>query len=441
MGPRKKVIRQLASVMLNGRLSRAGLMARGARILGRRPACLNRLADKIISELGIGRRPRIFRLEQLIRSDPSFQKAFEKRPIAAISQFYIQPRMCPADGPPEHWNLPAIHTQNELAQWLNLMPNELEWFADCRSLEAKVPEGPLRHYNYRWQSKKDGSARLIEAPKHRLKCIQRKLLTDILNSIPTHNAVHGFRSKRSILSFVKPHVGKFMVLKLDLKDFFPSILRAHIMAIFLTAGYPETVSRFLTGLCTNSASDKIIKACPGVDNFKQLRRAKLLYTRPHLPQGAPTSPALANLAAYHLDCRLEGLAKAVDASYTRYADDLVFSGGSDFGRMIKRFYIRACAIALEEGFEVNTHKTRIMPQSVTQRAAGVVINQKTNAPRVLYDQLKAVIHNCIKHGPDEQNRTGIPEWRAHLMGRIAHVEMLNPERGSKLWAAFNLIRW
>jgi hypothetical protein len=168
---------------------------------------------------------------------------------------------------------------------------------------------------------------------------------------------------------------------------------------------------------------------------------KLLYQRPHLPQGAPTSPALANLASYRLDCRLAGLAEAVGARYTRYADDLAFSGDRDFGRMIDRFYIRVCAIALEEGYEVNTRKTRLMRQPVSQRAAGVVLNHHLNAPRANYDRLKAIIHNCVVHGPNEQNRVSATDFRAHLAGQIAHIEMLNPARGKKLREQFQRIQW
>ena len=155
-----------------------------------------------------------------------------------------------------------------------------------------------------------------------------------------------------------------------------------------------------------------------------------------MPQGAPTSPALANLAAHRLDARLAGLARAAEASYTRYADDLVFSGGESFARSIARFPVHAAAIALEEGFAVQHRKTRVMRQGVRQRAAGVVINQKTNITRDDYDQLKAILYNCVRHGPSEQNRGGVADFRAHLAGRVAYVARLNPQRGEKLSRLF-----
>jgi hypothetical protein len=168
---------------------------------------------------------------------------------------------------------------------------------------------------------------------------------------------------------------------------------------------------------------------------------KLLYQRPHLPQGAPTSPSLANLAAYRFDCRLAGLSKAAGVNYTRYADDLIFSGGKEFEREVERFYIRVCAIALEEGFEVQTRKTRIMRQSVSQQAGGVVLNRRMNVRRSYYERLKAILHNCAVHGPVGQNRNNVADFRAHLLGQISYVEKLNPIRGKKLRSRFDRIIW
>ena len=111
---------------------------------------------------------------------------------------------------------------------------------------------------------------------------------------------------------------------------------------------------------------------------------------------------------------MTGLARIAEASYTRYADDLVFSGGESFARSIARFPVQVAAIALEEGFAVQHHKTRVMRQGVRQRAAGVVINQKPNITRDDYDQLKAILYNCVRHGPNDQNRAGAADFRAHI---------------------------
>jgi hypothetical protein len=293
--------------------------------------------------------------------------------------------------------------------------------------------------------KRSGSLRLIEAPKPRLKQLQRRLLDEILVHIPPHDAAHGFRPGRSVTSFVAPHVGRTIVLKMDLRDFFVSITSARVMAIYLTAGYPEPVARLLTGLCTNTVPLAVWNQTGPLQldpaRLAASWQARRLYRQPHLPQGAPTSPALANLAAHRLDARLAGLARAAEAGYTRYADDLVFSGGESFARSIARFPVHAAAIALEEGFAVQHRKTRVMRQGVRQRAAGVVINQKPNIIRDDYDQLKAILHNCVCQGPGEQNRAGVADFRAHLAGRVAYVGRLNPERGARLVRLFERIGW
>jgi hypothetical protein len=352
--------------------------------------------------------------------------------------------MTPAPGPPASWPLPAIATPADLASFLVLAPNQLDWFADCQSREGDDRDDPVRHYRYRWVGKPSGSFRLIEAPKSRLKQFQRKLLDAILLPIPPHDAAHGFRPGRSVTTFVEPHVGQTIVLKMDLADFFASITSARVIAIYLTAGYPEAVARVLTGLCTNTVPLSVWNLLETERDLARSTgnwRSRRLYREPHLPQGAPTSPALANLAAYRLDARLAGLARTAEARYTRYADDLVFSGGDAFARTIARFPSHVAAIALEEGFHVQHRKTRVMRQGVRQRAAGVVINQKINITRNDYEQLKAILCNCARHGPHSQNRAGVADFRAYLAGRVAHVARLNPERGQRLTRLFERIGW
>ena len=349
--------------------------------------------------------------------------------------------MGPAPGPPSAWAVPEITTTAALARRFELGPAELDGYADLQARGLRSPAGRLRHYDYRWVAKSNGSARLIEAPRPRLKAIQRRLLDEILAHIPPHDAAHGFRAGRSVRTFAGPHVGRRAVLKLDLRDFFPSIPAARVAAIFRTAGYPEPVARALAGLCTNAVPADAWDHPDAPARGPETWRLRRLFRSPHLPQGAPTSPALANLCAFRLDARLAGLAASAGAEYTRYADDLAFSGGPDFARSIARFSVHAHAVALEEGFAINPRKTRVMRRGVRQRVAGVVVNERLNVTRSDYDALKATLHNCLVLGPAGQDRSGHPDFRAHLAGRVAHVAMLNPERGRRLREMLARVAW
>lgn len=434
------IARHLAEVLVEGSWDEDDLIERGRRLLGRRQGLLA-LARRLREALGAGSRPRAALVEKFLRTDADFRRACQRKVPRLDWRDRLPPVMRPAEGPPSSWPIPALTTPTLLAEWLGLTEPELEWFADCQARGVRRPAGPLRHYGYRWQTKSSGSARLIEAPKPRLKMVQRHLLDELLAGIPPHEAAHGFRPGRSVRSYVDPHVGRSVVLKMDLRDFFPSISASRVTALFLTAGYPERVARLLSGLCTNSIPLDIWAdpGCP-VHGPEQWRLARL-YRTPHLPQGAPTSPALANLCVYRLDCRLAGLADSARARYTRYADDLAFSGGPELERSIDRFHIAACAIALEEGHVVQTRKTRVMRQGVRQRVAGVVLNGRPNVARPDYDALKATLHNCWKYGPEGQNRQGHADFRAHLRGRIDHVGTLNADRGRRLRVLFDRIAW
>src|SRR5262249_45093514 len=157
-------------------------------------------------------------------------------------------------------------------------------------------------------AKSSGRSRLLEAPKSHLKAIQRRILHEILDRIPVHSAARGCRPGGSVNGYVAPHVGQRIVLRMDLRHFFPSLGSGRVLALFRTAGYPAAVVRLLTGLCTNVVPDDVLNQ-PGWKGERQVDRT--LFANPHLPQGAPTSPALANLCVYRLDCRLTALAENV----------------------------------------------------------------------------------------------------------------------------------
>ncbi len=339
------------------------------------------------------------------------------------------------------WKIPPIASVGELSEFLYLPSRLIDWLALHRH----------SHYRTKLIRKRSNGLRLLEAPKARLKAVQHRIASEILNAVPSHSAAHGFVRKRSAVSYVQPHVNQSIVLHMDLKDFFPSTSAARVFGLFRSLGYPYAVTHLLCNLCTAVTSTDALDNAAGalgaqlspfsIQDHAARERLRSLYGRGHLPQGAPTSPALANLIAYRLDCRLTGLAASAGITYTRYADDLLFSGTRDFGHAVKSFAVQVAAIALDEGFDVNFRKSRVMRSSTRQFAAGIVLNQRTNIRRDEYDQLKATLHNCVKHGPAEQNRQSRPDYRMHLLGKINWVKQLNPARAEKLTKIFAEIDW
>ena len=342
------------------------------------------------------------------------------------------------------WPVPDLASAGALAGWLEVAPGHLDWLADARGLERTTATERLRNYRYSWLPRAAGPPRLIERPKARLKAIQRRLLHEILDWIPAHESAHGFTRGRSVRSHAAAHTGRYVVVGLDLEDFFASVVAGRVFGIFRTAGYPEPVAHVLTALTTNAVPVEEWASVPrprdpGLVGAHH-RLGRRLAT-PHLPQGAPTSPALANLAAFVLDRRLAALARATGVTYTRYADDLTFSGPASLLRGADRFRSSVADIAREEGFRVNERKSTLMTRAGRQRVCGVVVNQRLNVARTEYDELKAILHNAARSGPASQNRHAVADFRAHLLGRIAWVESLHPGRGERLRARFEVIDW
>lgn len=365
----------------------------------------------------------------------------EERPSLA-GYFTYHPRMAQAPAAMGGIALPALPTVGELADWLKLSVEELEWFAGVRVRDGRRIAEHLNHYRYQWVPKANGGVRLLEIPKRRLAAMQRRILDEMLYFVPPHEAAHGFRPRHSALSHAAGHVGREAVLRMDLRDFFVSLPGSRVHALFATLGYPAGVARLLTGLTCHITPKAVLRErMAGQAHDATAWRAWSAWFAPHLPQGAPSSPALANLCAFGLDLRLAALADDAGARYTRYADDLAFSGERSLVRGIDSFKRTVTMIAAAEGFAINTRKTRLMLRSQRQQLTGVVVNAGTNIRRDDYDQLKAALHNCVRHGPASQNRENLRNFRAHLAGRIAHVSQLNPARGARLAASFAAIAW
>jgi RNA-directed DNA polymerase len=412
-----------------------------ARATGKRHAWASYLIRRLLT--AFTEKPAYRGLVNFLTKDKGFNRVCHKNnwhEFFPVRSLYF-PANIPIPRPAWAPDIPDIRTLVALAQWLKVKPGRLAWLADPSGRNRLHPKGPLRTYRYRWVAKSSGRIRLLEIPTPILKRTQRKLLDDLLNLVPAHSAAHGFRSGRSAITNASPHCGRAIVIGFDLKDFFPSVIVGRVFALFRTLGYPSPVARLLAGLCTTRLPHDIWDARPnpafdGSDHFRWQK-----FGARHLPQGVPTSPAIANLVAYRLDCRLSGLAAELDAIYTRYADDLTFSGGPELARCAKRLTSLVAQIVEDEGFTLNLRKTRVQSRAMRQTVTGIVVNARTNPPRAEFDQLKAILTNCIRKGADTQNREHRSDFRAHLMGKIAHFSAINPSRGQKLWELFDRIVW
>ncbi len=375
------------------------------------------------------RRPTIRDLAENVSEKPPYAFA---RPCVFGGYFDLA-----SDGQPDRLaanGLPPLVTPTDLAAWLGLAPARLAWLIH-RFSDLQVPAvHQAAHYHYRWIAKRSGGERLIEAPKPLLKAVQEKILREILDKVPPHTAAHGFRPGRSIVTNAHPHVGQRVLVKVDLQNFYPSVSYSRVVAIFRSLGYSREVSTWLARLTTTKLP---------LDFVRQSRKQKKWspYLSRHLPQGAPTSPALANLSAFALDLRLAGLARTFSARYTRYADDLSFSGDGSLVRGLRVFLPLVHRIIRNCRFVPHPDKGKILRSQMRQVVTGVVVNARTNIRRADFDRLKALLHNCAQLGPASQNRAAHPHFAYHLLGRIAHVRALNPARGEKLLALYRQINW
>ncbi len=311
----------------------------------------------------------------------------------------------------DQYQLPTLADASEVAAFAGVAEDELAalmrpgTLAGSGYVEFEIP-------------KAKGGTRRIAAPRTPLRKIQRKILDEILAKVPLHEACHGFVPGRSTVTNAKPHVGAAIVIKLDLKDFFPTVHYRRVKGLFEHLGYGADVAATLAGLTTyrpKLADGTVV--WPGM-----------------LPQGAPTSPAIANLTCRRLDHRLTKLAAKYGAVYTRYADDLTFSFAQVPEIRIGRFLWWVDAICQQEGFTERDDKRRILRAKHQQRVTGLVVNQRVNVPRKDRRRFRAILHNCAKHGLASQAR-GHDDFAAYLAGYAAYVHMVDPTLGSAYIAA------
>ena len=379
-------------------------------------------------------------LASLIERDSGYERAWSA-PNPPFARRYIlraRERLNPLPLGLERSQMPCWLNSSDLARWMGLSAGGLWRLTKASSWQRRAPLGQ-QHYHYKLLAKRNGGWRLLEAPLPYLRCLQRRLLDDLLDRVPPHEACCGFTLERSVLDHARAHAGRPVVLKFDLQDFFASVRASRVHAMFATLGYPEQVTRELTLLCTTATPEPVLRRMheAGHLTWTQLQRLR----DPHLPQGAPTSPALANLCAFRLDLRLDGLAYVLGARYTRYADDLVFSGDEHLRRVAPRIEKWVAKIAFEEGFVLNHRKTRCLSQGQRQTVCGIVVNERSSMKREEFDRLKAILHRCATSGPWAQNRDSVEHWKEVLRGKVAWAQQLKPTKAAKLKSLFDRIDW
>lgn len=313
-------------------------------------------------------------------------------------------------------NLPLIFKPEDLAYQLGISLRQLNWLAYARD----------GRYNRLELTKANGAIREIQAPTPKLKSVQKWIAEHILQKRRPHKYATAYFPGSRLLDNANPHVGRKVVVRLDLKDFFPSITFSQVRSVFTDFGFTYSVSRLLANLCCYEGK---------------------------LVQGAPSSPALSNLVAKRIDSRIAGIKKAEaskpkDAGrwkfyYSRYADDLIFS--SDEEKVLKILPL-VRQIVREEGFQINEDKTRIMRSGRQQQVTGIIVNERPNISSRDTRFLRTVLHNAKIHGIAstmrrwEENGLQKLQSSAHfrqiLAGKIAFVSSVNPEKGNKLLDTF-----
>lgn len=241
---------------------------------------------------------------------------------------------------------------------------------------------PERYYRNFSIPKRQGGERIISAPYPTLMKVQRWIYENILCPVTVlPNCVTGFVPKKSILDNASPHLGNRFLVKMDIKDFFPSVTLNRVIMVFRNFGYHKRLSYALAALCCKDGS---------------------------LPQGSPTSPILSNIIAKRLDKRIMGFAKTTGLVYTRYADDITLSGD-----VITLSHIRFIErIIREEGFEPNLSKTQLLGPGVKKVITGVsVSSEKATIPKNMKRRIRQEAYYIKRFG---------------LKGHIKHESIIDP---------------
>ena len=430
----------IARAMLTTPVSRFGM-------LERMPLC-TRFSDEANRELvdlmlarGLNGLWTVERLADELEDESTFYIACDMAKRRPLIHGWFMTRATTLAAPPEalrqverpHW--PSV---GALADALDVPVPGLWRLTRSASWQRQAPLAD-QHYRYELLPKRTGGWRLLEVPHPYLRALQRKVLDALVARVPPHEAACAYVRGRSVVDHARAHAGQAVLLKFDLRDFFATVRASRVHATFVELGYSPAVARELMALCTTATPEPVLERlrADGGLTWAQARS----FRDAHLPQGAPTSAALANLCAFRMDTRIAGLARALGARYTRYADDIVLSGDAGLLRWADRVEARIGAFALDEGFALNHRKTRRVTRARRQQVCNIVVNERPNLPRAEFDRLKAQLHACVTKGAAAQNRDGLPNWEQHLRGRVAWAGQLNADKAQRLRRLLDRIDW
>jgi RNA-directed DNA polymerase len=257
-----------------------------------------------------------------------------------------------------------------------------------------------RYYHHISLKKKTGGNRAIDSPHRQLKALQRWVLKNILERLSVSDYAKGFVPKTSLVDNALPHVGNQYVLKIDLKDFFPSIKASYVYSVFRSVGYSTQVSFFLTSICT---------------------------LKGYLPQGAPTSPYLSNLVCLRLDQRIGKYCDKHALVYTRYADDISVSGNKL--KIIKSAWIVLRLIINEEGFAINKNKEMLSGPRSRREVTGLITTPAISIGKVKYNYYRNKIFHLFKESSSES--------KEKIIGILSYVSSVDKKKCIKLREYYN----
>lgn len=313
-------------------------------------------------------------------------------------------------------DLPVIHNVKDLSELTKMPQSDILWLSYHRKAAS------IDHYSRFQIPKRKGGFRTIASPKPKMRTAQQWVLDNILSKIPTHEAAMAFQAGKSIADNANLHLNAEVLIRIDLKDFFPSIKFGRVKGLFKSFGYNEGVATVFGLICTDA-----LRLSATLENKQYFVALGDRY----LPQGACTSPAITNLICRKLDNRLSKLSEKLEWKYTRYADDMVFSTPQKETEL-KHILGLSKKIIGEENFEVHPDKTMVMRGHQRQTVTGVVVNNdEIRISRRDIRNFRSFLHHYEKEGHEVMTKKLGKDATAYGRGYLAFVHMINPGQAAK----------